>query len=236
MSGKSRKCMRSTVRCLRLFALSFKLLSLEGPIIRINPHEIHINDPEYINEVYAGPSTRRDKYRWVGRLTSEYRAARTSSIGWLKKTDSKSVFTTRPHELHRKRRAAMNTFFSIASIRRLEPIIQDIITQLFNRMHVCERSGELMPINAVYKALTTDVITRYCFRLSTNHMTKDDFNQAEFVIYGKTAYSIHLLIHIGWLGLLVESLPTAICCSIDACLRVVAFNGSSKRHTDFQSA
>ena len=39
-----------------------------GPIVRINPHEIHINDPEYIEEVYAGPSKKRDKYRWIARM------------------------------------------------------------------------------------------------------------------------------------------------------------------------
>ena len=39
-----------------------------GPIIRINPHEIHINDPEYIDELFAGASKKRDKYRWFGRM------------------------------------------------------------------------------------------------------------------------------------------------------------------------
>lgn len=44
----------------------------QGPIIRINPHEIHMNDPEYIDEVYAGSSKKRDKYRWITRATSKY--------------------------------------------------------------------------------------------------------------------------------------------------------------------
>lgn len=44
---------------------------LVGPIIRISPDEIHINDPDYIDEVYAGSSKMRDKYRWAARLGSE---------------------------------------------------------------------------------------------------------------------------------------------------------------------
>lgn len=36
--------------------------------MRINPHEIHILDPEYIDTLYAGGSTRRDKYKWIARM------------------------------------------------------------------------------------------------------------------------------------------------------------------------
>ena len=51
--------------------------NLKGPIIRINPYEIHVNDPNYIDEVYAGSSKTRDKYRWLKRFQSEC-AARSS--------------------------------------------------------------------------------------------------------------------------------------------------------------
>lgn len=41
---------------------------LAGPIVRINPYELHINDPEYYDEVYSGGSKKRDKYEWAARL------------------------------------------------------------------------------------------------------------------------------------------------------------------------
>jgi hypothetical protein len=46
------------------------MLYVSGPIIRINPHEIHINDPAYIDEVYAGAPKKRDKYKWIARMVA----------------------------------------------------------------------------------------------------------------------------------------------------------------------
>lgn len=33
----------------------------KGPVIRVNPDEVYINDPEFIDEVYAGPTKKREK-------------------------------------------------------------------------------------------------------------------------------------------------------------------------------
>jgi hypothetical protein len=41
---------------------------LIGPIVRISPFELHINDSEYYDELYSGSSKKRDKYEWSARL------------------------------------------------------------------------------------------------------------------------------------------------------------------------
>ena len=43
------------------------LISIKGPVVRISPDELHVNDPEFINELYGGVSTKRDRYEFAAR-------------------------------------------------------------------------------------------------------------------------------------------------------------------------
>jgi len=80
------------------------------------------------------------------------------------------------HDTHRKRRGAMANFFSKASVRNVEPIIQNSLKKLLSRMEDAGNSGEKMPLIYVFKAATSDIITKYAFGQSTNFMDLEDYN------------------------------------------------------------
>ncbi|KAK2766856.1 hypothetical protein FQN54_006170 [Arachnomyces sp. PD_36] len=96
-----------------------------GPVVRINPRELHINDPTFIDEVYAGNNKKRDKYKWQGRAVLL----------------PDSLVATEPHDLHRKRRAAVNPYISKVNIRKLDPVVHESVESIIKRLDESANPG-----------------------------------------------------------------------------------------------
>ena len=118
-----------------------------------------------------------------------------------------SAAGTIPHELHRRRRAAFSSYFSKANIRRLEPVITEALDNLLQRLDASARIGDVMPLTYAYKALTSDVITAYCFGESTGYLTWEDFNSPLFDTVTKFLKLAWWMTHVRWLGPMLNSLP-----------------------------
>lgn len=108
-----------------------------GPIVRINPYELHISDPEYIDKLYVSSASgeKRDKWEWY-----------TKQFG-----TPGAMFSTSPHQHHRARRAALNSFFSMSSVRRLQPLVEERVQQLVKRLRT---SCKVITLNLAYAAFT----------------------------------------------------------------------------------
>lgn len=48
-----------------------ELHELYGPIVRINPYEVHINDIEFYDQIYSSASKRRDKWSFTTKMFGE---------------------------------------------------------------------------------------------------------------------------------------------------------------------
>ena len=97
-----------------------------GPIIRINPYELHISDPAFAEKLY--PLSTKNVEKWG------------PTIRFLGGHDS--AFSTVEHQLHRQRRAAFSSFFSKASVRKLEPLIQSLVRKLCQKLQGKVNTGE----------------------------------------------------------------------------------------------
>ncbi|KAI4242602.1 MAG: hypothetical protein L6R40_003983 [Gallowayella cf. fulva] len=140
----------------------FKIRDLHeiyGPIIRIGPQEIHINDPDFYDQIY----------NLQGRWDKD-----PAFVNQFDNTDS--AFGTIPHDLHRIRRRAFNSFFSKQKIVSLEPLIQSIVDKLCRRLESYSGTGKEVPIRHAYECLTHDVVMEYALGKGDNNVEHPDFN------------------------------------------------------------
>ena len=147
-----------------------------GPIIRINPYELHVVDPDFVDQLYPSVAKNVEKWSW--------------SAGMFGSTDM--TFGTVGHNVHRRRRAAFSSFFSKASVRRLQPVIQSLIDVLCEKLS--ERMDTEAPVDMVYaySALTQDVITEYCFSSPRNVLEMEDFSPMYYDYVHKPSESTHM--------------------------------------------
>lgn len=134
-----------------------------GPIVRINPHELHIMDSTFYNAIYApaGGSKKRDKYAW-----------------WCGMAGAPgSIFATVDHDHHRLRRAPLDNFFSKKAVGVLEPLINDKVQKLVGRFYKAAERNDIVRIDCAFMALTMDVICTYCFGQDRAYLDRDNFGQ-----------------------------------------------------------
>ena len=72
----------------------------------------------------------------------------------------------------------MNPFFSKASIRKLDPAIQNGLATILRRLQECARSSGIFHASIAYKAATCDIITEFSFGVSTKYAAQDDYEES----------------------------------------------------------
>ena len=113
-----------------------------GPMVRIGPDEVHINDPWFYNATYGSAARRRHKsplYFWMGGM---------GSFG------DQSMFSTLDHDHHRLRRGALGTYFSKRKVQELEPRLRTKVLLLRQRLLERGRHGNTVNLKDAFGALT----------------------------------------------------------------------------------
>ncbi|KAI9828093.1 MAG: hypothetical protein M1832_003620 [Thelocarpon impressellum] len=173
---------------------TFKIKELHeqyGPIVRINPWELHINDPDFYDEIYVGPGKRNDKWPWSAKM-----------FGF-----STGVFSTIDHDHHRLRRGALAPFFSKRAVMKLEPLVQGNVDLLCARFREFQKTGEPVNLTLAFSALTTDVISEYSFARSYNNLSDPAFAPEYYeALLGPSELTM-LIKQCGWLVPFLFNMP-----------------------------
>lgn len=119
-----------------------------GPIVRINPAELSINDPDVYNDIYVSESRRR---------TDNYHS-------FIKGIDfDGSHLLTTSHDLHRRRRKPLEPFFSHLGITRLWPILAEVVEKFAGRLEALKGTESVVRLDHACSAFSGDVIRQICW-------------------------------------------------------------------------
>ena len=157
-------------------------------MVRINPSELHFNDIDFYDEIYASSNRRRDVYDFSRRGLD----APLSLGGTVK------------HEIHRRRRDALNPFFSKENVTKLESLIKDKVNLLCDRISDSEQP---VVLSNAFMALTVDIIGQFAFGENYRYLDRHDFAAKWRSDMMGMMRNSELLAHCHWLVVLMKILP-----------------------------
>ncbi|KAI0474825.1 putative cytochrome P450 [Xylaria cf. heliscus] len=171
-----------------------------GPIIRINPSEIVINDPSFYNEVYVTANTRRTN------IWPRYRVG----LGF-----DGSHLMTEDHDLHRRRRKPLEPFFSRLGITRVEETIISEAKDLNARLKQLKGSKSIICLDHVFSAFVGDVIGKVCCENPPLMMAKDEFGKQWHALIERIITKSLVFAHMPQLVYLARLVPTSLLYRLD---------------------
>lgn len=162
-----------------------------GPVIRTNPDDVHIHDPDFFDELYT---LKLDKWDWWTRGFA------VPTAGGM----------TVEEQVHRRRRGALNPFFSKASIVANIPVIQDKLAIMCERLDKIRGSREVLDLEAVYLALTTDVLTQCSYGWTYDYINSPEWAMTWKLVNTGGRASAAIVRSFPLIGAIVRSMPLSL--------------------------
>jgi hypothetical protein len=165
-----------------------------GPIVRISPYELHVADPDFYDSLYTGPRNPRDKWAFLA-----------TQFG------TPTAFQSTPErELHRKRRAPVNPFFSKRSVTRLEPMIVSKVDKLCAGIQRYKETGKPLSLRFACSALALDVVTQYCFAKPHGSLDQAEFASQWSKAMDPVARLMYINVYFPWFGSMMRNVPPGL--------------------------
>ncbi|TVY42774.1 Cytochrome P450 monooxygenase [Lachnellula subtilissima] len=124
-----------------------KMHAIYGPVVRINPWELNIKDPEFYTELFVAANTRRTE-KW---------ASSFAGLGF----DDTHIATV-SHELHRKRRKPLAPFFTRRSLESVEVKIAEKAVILDKSLQRFRGLDTAVHLEHAFSAFAGDIICQIC--------------------------------------------------------------------------
>ncbi|KAK3389367.1 putative cytochrome P450 [Podospora didyma] len=154
-----------------------------GPIIRINPWELHVSDPDFYSTLYVPSSVRR---------TGMFPRQRNG----MGVNDSHNA--TVDHDLHRSRRKPLDVFFSRQSIERIESMIAHEVRLLDEQFTALKGTNTVVNLEHAFASITGDIIGQICSEQPISLVTGPEFSPHWYNLIYTCIAQTPLFMHFPW--------------------------------------
>ncbi|KAI9674802.1 MAG: hypothetical protein M1817_001706 [Caeruleum heppii] len=161
-----------------------------GPVVRINPEELHVRDKEMYLQIFKVGSKWRKSDRFYGAFASD-----------------NSVFNVSDPSVHREKRLALSPLFTQRAVLDLEPLIQRRIDRLCGRLVEYHHAGNAVNFHFAFRALAVDVVTDFCYAQSYNQLDIPDFKGRHVVALEANASLLYLFKNLTFLASWLAAAP-----------------------------
>nr|POE78005.1 cytodhrome p450 monooxygenase [Quercus suber] len=128
---------------------------------RIGPNEVHVNDVSYYEELYNG-KLRLDKFEYYYKLM----------------IFPHTTFGTLSAQVHQTRREALDPFFNPGAVEKIQPLLQQLVDRLCERMSENIAAHKPIPLFYAYRSLTVDLISEYAFGERLDMLERADWGRS----------------------------------------------------------
>lgn len=159
--------------------------------MRINPHELHVDDPAYYDVIYAT----NKPYDKMSFFSYRYNMPL-------------ATFGTADSDKHRIRRAAIAPFFNRNRVREHGPFIQTVADRISYRLET-EYAGtdKVVDLLSMWGSMTSDVIMEVVFARPKHYVDAPDFRSDFTVALRDMVFTSHVMTHFGFILTIMNSLP-----------------------------
>ncbi|KAI0601370.1 cytochrome P450 [Biscogniauxia sp. FL1348] len=162
-----------------------------GPIVRISPNEVHIDDPDFYSNIYNNRDN-HDKPRHL-----KWRFGSPSTL-----------FSTPEHHIHKMRRAAQDPFFAKGKILKFAPQIQRKVDKMCARLSddFVDR-GKPVTLNNMFTSYIADVTTQFAFDRDFGYLGDPNFDSPFVKAFRGFKNIAHPFGQFPWLARLMSCIP-----------------------------
>ncbi|KAI0538972.1 cytochrome P450 [Xylaria digitata] len=182
-----------------------ELHRIYGPIVRINPNEVHIDDPEFYSKIYNN----RDCHD------------KPSYLKWRFGSPS-TLFSTPEHQIHKMRRAAQDPFFARSKILKFSSRIQSKVDRMCDRLSSDFMvQGRPVTLNYMFTSYIADVTTTFAFGKDFDYLADPNFESPFIAAVQGFKNIAHPFSQFPWLARFVTSIPESLACILQPSMSVV---------------